>query len=201
MTYNEKTYVEEPFVAHLERLGWTIARWNGGVGCRSDFSDIILDKEVKEALLELNPWLTDNQADDLVTELHSYSGLSLFDRNREGDVRLAVGLSAYDEESGEDNKPVTLIDYGTPNKPGNNRYLAVQQFRIQRLEKEIIPDIVLFVNGLPLVVIECKSPSIKEPFYDGVVQLERYKREFPELFYYNQFVITTCRQTAKYTKL
>jgi len=195
---NEKTYVEEPLLLHLERLGWTIARWNGGKGCRADFSDIILDKEAKAALLALNPWLTDGQADDLVTELHAFEDTSPCGRNREGDERLASGLSAYDEETGEENRPVLLIDY---DKPENNRLLAVSQFRLQRFEKEIIPDIVLFVNGLPLVVIECKSPSLKEPFFDGVAQIERYKRDFPELFSYNQFVISTCRQTAKYTTI
>jgi len=197
-TLDEKTYVEEPFLAHLERLGWTIARWNSGKGCRSDFSDVILDEELKSALKELNPWLTDSQADELSTEVRNFNGFSLLDRNRECDERLQIGLSAYDEETGEDNKPVRLIDYVTPK---NNRFLAVPQFRLQRLEKEIIPDIVLFVNGLPLVVIECKSPVAREPFHDGVAQIKRYKEDFPELFSYNQFVVSTCRQMAKYTTI
>ena len=195
---NEKTYVEEPFFAHLERLGWTVAHWNGGKGSRADFSDVLLEGEVKAALATLNPWLTESQTDDLYTELSRFGGLSLRDRNREGDERLAGGLSAYDEETGEDNKPVRLIGYA---EPTNNSYLAVSQFRIQRLEKEIIPDIVLFVNGLPLVVIECKSPTLREPFFDGVTQIDRYKRDFPELFNYNQFVVSTCRNLAKYTTI
>lgn len=197
-TNNELTYVEEPFLVHLEKVGWTVERWKGGKGCRIDFGDVILESYAKASLLDLNPWLTDSQADDLVTELHSFERFSLIDRNREGDERLAVGLSAYNEETGEDNEPVRLIDYADPE---NNNFLAVSQFRIQRLEKEIIPDIVLFVNGLPLVVVECKSSTLKEPFFDGVTQIERYKRDFPDLFSYNQFVISTCRQTAKYTTI
>ncbi len=176
------TYVEEPFLAHLEKVGWTVERWKGGRGCRTDFGDVILESRAKAAILDLNPWLTDSQADDLVTDLHSFEKISLIDRNREGDDRLAFGLSAYNEETGEDNQPVRLIDY---TKPKNNSFLAVSQFRIQRLEKEIIP--------------ECKSSTLKEPFFDGVAQIERYKRDFSDLFSYNQFVISTCRQTAKYT--
>lgn len=195
---NELIYVEEPFLAHLEKVGWTVERWRGGKRFRADFGDVILESHAKAALLDLNPWLTDSQADDLVTELHSFERFSLIDRNREGDERLAVGLSAYNEKTGEDNQPVRLIDYA---EPKNNSFLAVSQFRIQRLEKEIIPDIVLFVNGLPLVVVECKSSTLKEPFFDGVAQIERYKRDFPDLFSYNQFVISTCRQMAKYSTI
>jgi type I restriction enzyme R subunit len=194
---NELTYVEEPFLAHLEKVGWTVERWKGGKGCRREFEDIILDDVAKAALLDLNPWLTDSQADDLVVELRNFDVPKLIDRNREGDERLAVGLFAYNEETG-DNETLRLIDYVDPT---NNSFLAVSQFRIQRLEKEIIPDIVLFVNGLPLVVVECKSSTLKEPFFDGVAQIERYKRDFPALFDYNQFVVSTCRQIAKYTTM
>ena len=194
----EKTYVEEPFLEDLKTLGWTVAHWNGAKGCRSDFADVVVDEELKAALHGLNPWLADSQVDDLCTDVHTFAGLSLVERNREGDKRLDVGLSAYDEATGEDNKPVRLIDYATPN---NNRFLAVSQFCVQKLEKEIIPDIVLFVNGLPLVVIECKSPDLREPFYDGVVQIDRYKADFPELFSYNQFIVTTDRHLAKYTTI
>jgi type I restriction enzyme R subunit len=194
---NEFTYVEDPFLAHLEKAGWTVERWKGGKGCRREFDEIILDEVAKAALLRLNPCLTDSQADDLITELNSFDVPKLIDRNREGDKRLAVGLSAYNEETG-DNETVRLIDYADPT---NNSFLAVSQFRIQQLEKEIVPDIVLFVNGLPLIVVECKSSTLKEPFFDGVAQIERYKQDFPALFDYNQFVVSTCRQIAKYTTI
>lgn len=134
-TNNELTYVEEPFLAHLEMVGWTVERWKGGKGCRVDFGDVILENYAKAAILDLNPWLTDSQADDLVTELHRFEKISLVERNRECDERLAVGLSAYNEETGEDNQPVRLIDFA---KPKNNSFLAVSQFRIQRLEKEVM---------------------------------------------------------------
>lgn len=104
-TNNELTYVEEPFLAHLEMVGWTVSRWKGAKGCRVDFGDVILETHAKAALLDLNPWLTDSQADDLVTELHNFEKIALIDQNREGDERLAVGFSAYNEETGEDNQP------------------------------------------------------------------------------------------------
>ncbi|MCL1987277.1 MAG: HsdR family type I site-specific deoxyribonuclease [Firmicutes bacterium] len=194
----EKTHVEEPFLQHLERLNWTIERWNGGKGSRNDFPDIILEEELKTALLQLNPWLTESQAENLCIEIANFSQFSLVEKNREGDNRLQTGFSEYDETTAEDNKPVKLLDYS---EPQNNRFLAVSQMRIQRLEKEIIPDIVLFVNGLPLVVVECKSPKIAEPFFAAVAQIDRYKADFPELFHYNQFVVATSRHDTKYATI
>lgn len=77
--------------------------------------------------------------------------------------------------------------------------------RILGTEHHIIPDIVLFLNGLPVVVIECKSPKVKEPIPEAIDQLLRYSEQrgakgegSPPLFYYNQFLITTCRQEAKF---
>ena len=77
--------------------------------------------------------------------------------------------------------------------------------RIRGTEHHIVPDIVLFLNGLPVVVIECKSPKVKEPIPEAIDQLLRYGEQrgakgegSPPLFYFNQFVITTCRQEAKF---
>ncbi len=77
--------------------------------------------------------------------------------------------------------------------------------RIRGTEHHIVPDIVLFLNGLPVVVIECKSPKVKEPIPEAIDQLLRYSEQrgakgegSPPLFYFKQFVITTCRQEAKF---
>lgn len=58
----------------------------------------------------------------------------------------------------------------------NNRFIAVCQFKVRILgsEHHIIPDIVLFLNGLPVVVVECKSPKVKEPMQEAIAQLMRY---------------------------
>jgi type I restriction enzyme, R subunit len=88
-----------------------------------------------------------------------------------------------------------------------NCFTAVCQFKVRILgtENHIIPDIVLFLNGLPIVVIECKSPKVKEPIPEAIHQLLRYSEQrgakgegSAPLFYFNQFVITTCRQQAKF---
>ncbi len=89
-------------------------------------------------------------------------------------------------------------------------FLAVSQFKVNipGTEKHIIPDIVLFINGLPVGVVECKSASVSDPMGESIEQLLRYqcrrgdsKEGNEKLFWYNQLVISTCRQTAKYSSI
>jgi len=95
------------------------------------------------------------------------------------------------------------IDFKNPEK---NSFIAISQFKVNipGTEKHIIPDIVLFVNGLPLVVVECKSPAIADPIGEAIAQLMRYpnrrgiKEGNEKLFWYNLFMIATSNQTAKY---
>ena len=97
-----------------------------------------------------------------------------------------------------------IVDFANPAK---NDWLAVSQFkvRIPGREQHIIPDVVLFLNGLPVAVIECKSPKVEEPIAEAIDQLLRYSEQRgasgegnPALFYYNQFVVATCREQAKF---
>ena len=81
------------------------------------------------------------------------------------------------------------------------RHLGSKIFRLTH----IIPDIVLFLNGLPVVVVECKSPKVNDALAEAIDQLMRYSEQrgakgegSAPLFYYNQFVVATCRQEAKF---
>jgi type I restriction enzyme R subunit len=108
-------------------------------------------------------------------------------------------------KTGERSPTVRFIDFKNPE---NNSFIAISQFKVNipGTEKHIIPDIVLFVNGLPLVVIECKSPAISDPINEAITQLMRYsnkrgaeaKEGNEKLFYYNLFMIATSNQVSKY---
>src|SRR5690606_8732279 len=89
----------------------------------------------------------------------------------------------------------------------NNDFFAINQFRVDQLggKRYSVPDIVLFVNGIPLVVIECKSPTATDPIEEAITQLLRYsnQREWVDedegverLFYYNQLMIATSGYKA-----
>jgi type I restriction enzyme R subunit len=107
-------------------------------------------------------------------------------------------------KTGEKSPTVRFIDF---KHRDNNSFIAVCQFKVRILgtEHHIIPDIVLFLNGLPVVVVECKSPKVKEPVPEAIDQLLRYSEQrgakgegSVSLFFYSQFLIVTCRQEAKF---
>jgi type I restriction enzyme R subunit len=98
---------------------------------------------------------------------------------------------------GKKSQTVKIIDW---DKPENNEFTAVNQFYVKTANTPaIIPDIVIFINGLPISVIECKAPQIEEPIDQAIQQLTHYRREYPSLFIPNQLLVATSRYQAKYT--
>lgn len=221
---SELQYVETPLLEQLKKLGWKTIQLNDSEkhdpqkSFRKSFAEVIILSRLKAALKRLNPWLNDVQVDDLCVQLQNYP-LPInhtLENNEEVYGRILDGLSADNEETGENNCPVRLIDWTDVNGYNssgntNNDFLAISQYkiRIPGKEEHIIPDIVLFVNGLPLVVIECKAPDITEPMAEGIDQLLRYQNRrgaeeiegVPELFYYNQIVISTCFHDCCYSSI
>lgn len=210
---NEKMNVEEPFLRQLERLGWSILRaeeagkYDPSVTFRESFGEVMIEKQLSKALLKINPWLEENQLPEIVRELAVPSKNSLLEANKEILEKLLENTSAENRKTGNRNDTVQFIDFKNPD---NNLFLAVSQFKVNipGTEKHIIPDIVLFINGLPVVVVECKSASVSDPMGEGIEQLLRYqcrrgesKEGSEKLFWYNQLVIATCRQTAKYSSI
>ena len=108
------------------------------------------------------------------------------------------------QDLGKGNKGQTvhIIDF---ENPGNNEFLCTNQFKVSGPKQNIIPDIICFVNGLPIAVIECKSPYIANPMESGIDQLRRYaNRRNPEdnegaerLFHYNLMMVSTHRDKAR----
>lgn len=209
MTWNEETYVEIPFCDQLERLGWRV--WNlprGAEPCesqRSSFRDVIIEPELRAALQEINPFLEDDQVTEVVTRLSTIPPTPLMEANSAAADLLLNNTTVHENRrEGTPSPTVRYIDFDNPEK---NRFLAVRQFKVAvpGTVQHIVPDIVLFVNGIPLVVVECKSPSIPEPIQEAVTQLRRYSNgrdsELPEgsnrLFTYNLVTVATSRETAK----
>lgn len=220
---SELKYVETPLLAQLKRLGWhTIALDDTAKHLpessgRKSLREVIIPSKFKAALLRLNPWLTEEQADELCEQMQTYGAAmsKTLDNNIEVFDRLMDGLRADNEETGEEDCVVQLVDWNDAESfdpaTTKNEFLAISQYkiRIPGTEEHIIPDVVLFVNGLPLVVVECKAPDISEPMAEGIEQLLRYQNRrgskemegVPELFYYNQFVVSTCFHDARYTSI
>ena len=207
---DERNHVEKPLLGQLEGLGWTVwdldSKQSPSDTGRSNFTEVLLPNVLRDQLRVINPWLEDDQVEDAIKQLTAnFPGTGLLHNNRFV-FDLLVGNTSVSEnrKTGEKSPTVYFIDFKSAK---NNSFIAVCQFKLRILgtEHHIIPDIVLFLNGLPVVVIECKSPKVKEPIPEAIDQLLRYSEQregkgegCAELFYYNQFLITTCRQEAKF---
>jgi type I restriction enzyme R subunit len=207
---DERQHVEKPLLDQLAGLGWEIidldAKQHPGDSHRTNFTEVVMLSVLREQLKVINPWLEDDQVDEVVKQLTAnFPSTNLLQNNRHVFNQLLENTSVSENRvTGEKSPSVKFIDFKTRD---NNRFIAVCQFRVRILgtEHHIIPDIVLFLNGLPVVVIECKSPKAKEPIPEAIDQLLRYSEQrgakgegSAPLFYYNQFVVTTCRQEAKF---
>jgi type I restriction enzyme R subunit len=223
---DEEHQVENSFLAQLKRLGWEIYRQNKEdpedtkeiTGFNKDlepiygttkkfrttFREVILEDVLRQSIKRINPWIEEDQIDYVVRRLKEPQANSLFEANREIHELLLENIPVSENrKTGEKSPSVYIIDFKNPE---NNSFIAISQFKVNipGTEKHIVPDIVLFVNGLPLVVVECKSPSRADPIGEAIEQLFRYsnRREEKEgnekLFWYNLFSVATARYTAKY---
>jgi type I restriction enzyme R subunit len=208
---DEKFHVEDPLLAHLEALGWEVLRLQmqqqatADTG-RRDFSEVVLRERLAKSLLAINDWMEPDQIEEVIARVTSFPGHSLIENNRQ----VLAWLTAEGPRVAENRKTrevsptVRLVDFAHPEK---NDWLAVSQLkvRIPGREQHIVPDVVLFLNGLPVAVFECKSPKVQEPIAEAIDQLLRYSEQressgegVPALFYYNQFIVATCGQMAKF---
>lgn len=206
---NELEYVEEPFLRQLERLQWRIVRgdkYDASVSLREGFNEVIIEGELREAIKRINTWIEEDQIGEVIREITVPQGNSFIEVNKEILELLLENTSAENRKTGEKGETVRFIDF---KNPANNSFLAISQFKVNipGTEKHIIPDIVLFVNGLPLGIVECKSSYIADPMGEAVIQLMRYSNRRGEkegnerLFWYNQIMIATSRQSARYSTI
>lgn len=181
---SEYTNVERPFLEKLREIKWqVIDKGNGGIpqdpaeSMRTSFNEIVLKEEFYKKLKELNDWITDEQKAYCyrkITEIDK----PLIDANHEIHNMLLEGihLPTKNEVTGDDNPTAKIINFDNYKK---NSFIAINQFRVDTNNTKpfIIPDIVCFVNGLPLVVIECKDEDVSEPMSEAYDQIKRYANQ------------------------
>ena len=207
---DERNHVEKPFLAQLKGLKWEIIDCDSkqlpGDTFRENFTEVVMLPVLRERLKVINDWLEDDQIEEVIKQLTaSFPSTNLLQNNRHVLQLLLENTSVSENrKTGEKSPTVRFIDF---EHRDNNRFIAVCEFKVRILgtEHHIRPDIVLFLNGLPIAVIECKSPKVQEPIPEAIDQLLRYSEQRGDkgegsapLFYYNQFVIATCRQEAKF---
>lgn len=221
---SEYTEVEQPFLQQLKALGWEIIDQGQEIPSdptrshRASFRQWMLPDVFTKAVASLNrgasghTWLTDKQLVDLQEQILRQPNRTLLEANEAVQKLLFKAQVDTNEETGEQDPVVKLIDFDTP---ANNHFLAINQFRIDTpgcVKQFIIPDIVLFVNGIPLAVVECKKggPTCANPMAEAFAQLQRYmnrredtarqglKEGEPRLFHSNLLLIRSSGVEADY---
>ena len=157
---------------------------------RQDFSKILLDEDLRNAIEKINKGIKDEQVIEAIRLVKNLDSNNTIVNNKQFTKYLLEGVHVPVQENGETRYiTVKILDLDNIN---NNEFKAINQYTIiEHSEKR--PDIIIFVNGMPLVVIELKSTVREEvKLIDGYNQLMGYKEvHIPSLFYYNQFMIVS----------
>ena len=209
--------VERPLLENFASLGWETLVWSerqpiDNVVRLSD-RDVLLEQRLGSALRRINvgsdglPWLDDGRVGSAVAELRSMpAGAGLLEANRRSTELLLGGVTVPGLERWDGGRDQT-IDYICWDDWSANDFLAVSQFPVATPGRapNIRPDVTLFVNGIPLVVIEAKAPGSEYGITDAVDQLRRYANQrggetvegAEQLFWTNQFTVATTGERAE----
>lgn len=193
--FTENSY-EQALIELFQSLEGNQYRYEYGPDIERDYSNPILDDVLQASLQRINPTLPTSAIDDAIKKLHQIEGSSLYECNFKFTQMLQYGIEVQytDNKHQVKNAIVNLIDYEHEDE---NDFLVVNQYTIQELETKR-PDIVVFVNGLPLVVIELKSPSREETdASEAYLQLRNYQKFIPSLFIYNAFNVMSDMALTK----
>jgi type I restriction enzyme R subunit len=202
--FNELTQSEEPADALLRALKYDFVDAAALDADRESAADPLLTRRLEAVLRRLNPWLSDDNLRKAVRAIRQVQAAGLIEANEKVHIALTHGVSVeQDLGSGKLGQTVHYIDY---DHPENNEFLFTRQYRVAGPRVEIVADVAAFVNGIPLVVVECKSPTLEDPIGEGVLRLLRYQelteeyrnRGAPRLFHTAQILIAACGQAAKF---
>ena len=203
--WDELHLAENPAIELLQSLGYAYVPSEALEGERTSLKETILANRLSAALKRLNPWLSEANVKQAVRKVAEVPAAGLAEANQAIYTSLTYGVALeQDLGSGRKSRTVRYLDF---DEPANNDWIVTRQYRVQGAKKQIIPDIVAFVNGLPLVVIECKSPTVGDGWQaEAVKQLRRYQEAgghwkqqgAPKLFETVQILIAACGQGAVY---
>jgi type I restriction enzyme R subunit len=193
-----ESLVEEAALAWLEGLGYAVLHGPDIAAGepraeRNDpnYRDVVLERRLRQALVRLNPDLPPEAIEDAYRKLTRSDASSLTERNRVAHRMLVDGVNVeYRREDGSiAGAQARVLDYERPDK---NDWLAVNQFTVSECQHTRRPDVVLFVNDLPLAVIELKNPADEDATIGNAYQqLQTYQAQIPSFFATNAALIVS----------
>jgi len=191
-----ESHVEDAALSWLEGLGYSVLSGpdispEGSSPERASYADVVLVDRLRGAIARINPHLPPDALEEVVKKVHQTETPSLVEENRRLHRMIVEGVDVEvtrtDGSIGGDK--AWLIDLDNPD---NNDWLALNQFTVIEHQNNRRPDVVVFVNGLPLGVIELKNPGDENATLEGAFnQLQTYKDQIPSLFRTNAVLMTS----------
>jgi len=200
MSYLTEAEIEQILLDHFQHLGYgylanVVVNPDGSQPEREAYADVILSKRLRAALDRLNPTIPAAARDDAFKKIIATEKPNLIEENRRLHQALVEGIDVefYADDGTIRGDKVYAIDFTNPD---NNDWLVLNQFTVIENSHKRRPDVVVFINGLPIAVIEIKKPGSPDTFTAAHNQLQTYKAEIAALFRTNAALITTDGLTA-----
>jgi type I restriction enzyme R subunit len=193
--------IEEFSIELLERLGYNyiyapdIAH-DGDKPERANYEEVLLTERLQNAIQRINPKVPIDSQEEALKEIQRINSPELLANNESFHRLLTEGINVSYQKDGHDRGDlVWLIDFKNPE---NNEFIVANQFTVIENGNNKRPDVILFVNGIPLVVIELKNPADENATVKSAFkQLQTYKQTIPSLFTYNGIMIVSDGLEAK----
>lgn len=152
---------------------------------RKDITEVVLTDRLLASIKRINPWINNNNLNKAFNEITSVNGTSLMEVNEKVWKLIRMGNKTLKQvvNDVEGFHAVHYIDYQIP---GNNDFLVVNQMKFHGRYQNSVPDLMVYVNGLPIGVIECKSPLAINAWDKAYNDLDYYQKNSEKLFHYNQ---------------
>jgi type I restriction enzyme R subunit len=204
MSVISEDHIEQIVIQEFIDLGYSYV--NGadispeGISQERDFDEVVLKQRLRDAIKKINPNVPNDAQEDAIKKLLRSDSPSLFQNNYNIHKYLTEGVDVeYRKGDRIVGDKVWLIDF---ENACNNEFLVVNQFTIIENNVNKRPDIILFINGLPLVVIELKNAVDENAtIHSAFNQLQTYKQAIPSLFLYNALLIVSDGWEALYGSL
>jgi type I restriction enzyme R subunit len=188
--------IEDAALAWLEATGWQIAHGpeiapDQPAAERANYGEVVLAQRLRDALARLNPRLPADALEDAFRKLTRPEGADLVQRNRALHRLIVDGVTVEyrDGDGAIRGAQVRVIDFDDTT---NNDWLAVNQFTVVENKRQRRPDVVLFINGLPLAVLELKNAADEDAtLWTAFQQLQTYQAEIPALFATNAALVVS----------
>ncbi len=169
---------------------------DGSQSERSSYRDVLLVGRLASAIECLNPQIPLAARDDALAQIRDIGTPALLGANRQFHKLLCTGVPVQYQRDGETiGDFVQLIDW---TNPASNDWLAVNQFTLQGAKHTRRPDIILFVNGMPLVLLKLKNPADAHvDIWNAFDEIQTYKEQVPDMFQYNEILIISDGSEAR----